>query len=317
MNASIRCSFRGVLLLLASTWAGCRPEDRAVALPPFDGSRAYAEVERLVEFSPRDAGTPGAKAAAEWLLGRLRSFGVEAGIDEFADATPAGRKTFRNVVGRIPGSNGRWVVLGSHFDTMPGIPDFRGANDSGSSSGILLETARMLADSARRNGGRLPGPGVLIAFFDGEEGIANYAYGDGLHGSRHFADLLRKPGEYRCELIDAVVVLDMVGDADLEFTVAHNNANRLVRLLLAVAHEQGKREIVRMDRSIDVTDDHQPFLNLGLDAIDLIDFHYGSAPGLNDYWHTSADNLDHVSVESLETTGNLLYGMLKTLLVPE
>ncbi|MBT8045628.1 MAG: M28 family peptidase, partial [Pontiella sp.] len=118
------------LLLLAMTVSlvGCQPKQTDFEM--FDGQRAYAEVEALVRFTPRDAGTPGGRQAAEHILSRLESIGVQAEIDTFVDATPEGDKTFRNVIGRIPGKTEKWIILGSHFDTMPGIENFQGANDS-------------------------------------------------------------------------------------------------------------------------------------------------------------------------------------------
>ena len=62
-----------------------------------------------------------------------------------------------------------------------------------------------------------------------------------------------------------------------------------------------------------VKDDHVAFLNLGFRAMDLIDFEYGSAPGLNDYWHTEKDTMDKVSVKSLETAGRLLVEIIASL----
>ena len=112
---------------------GCQQED--VNIEAFDGSRAFSEVAALVEYTPRDAGTVNGRKAAEHLQQRLESFGLVSEIDTFKDQTPAGEKTFHNVTGRIPGITDQWIILGSHFDTMPGIENFQGANDSGSSTG--------------------------------------------------------------------------------------------------------------------------------------------------------------------------------------
>ena len=122
---------------------GCQPKVTS-ELMAFDGQRAFAEVEALVQFSPRDAGTENGQKAAKHILSRLEHFGLVAEIDTFKDSTPVGKKTFHNVIGRIPGTTGKWIILGSHFDTMPGIDNFQGANDSGSSTGVLLEMARLL-----------------------------------------------------------------------------------------------------------------------------------------------------------------------------
>lgn len=293
-------------LILASllSMLGCQPEENT-QLPPFDGQRAYAEVEALVRFSPRDAGTSNGWKAAGHISQRLESFGIAVEIVTFADMTPDGEKTMRNVVGRIPGKTDRWIILGSHFDTMPGIDNFQGANDSGSSTGVLLELARMLSSV-----GMVPDIGIIFAFFDGEEGIAGYIPGDGLHGSRHMAKQLVETGEYKN--IEAMILLDMVGDPDLHFTVPYNSSREVVKEVLNAAHATGHRDRFSLSRSI-ITDDHVPFLKIGIPAIDIIDFKFGSEPGLNDYWHTAADNLENTSAGSLQITGEISIQLLNQL----
>ena len=298
-----------LLLTISFSLVGCQPEE-STELPPFDGERAFAEVAALVEFSPRDAGTPEGRKAANHILERLESFGIDAKIDTFTDMTPDGEKTMHNVIGKIPGQSGLWIILGSHFDTMPGIENFQGANDSGSSTGILLELARQLPET-----GIVPEVGILFAFFDGEEGIAHYIPGDGLHGSRHMAEALVESGE--AGKIQAMVLLDMVGDRDLHFTLPANSSPELVKQVLDAAHATGHRSRFSLARGMAITDDHVPFLEAGIPAIDIIDFRFGSAPDLNDYWHTSADDLDHISAESLEAVGEIVLQLLKQMAFSE
>ena len=278
--------------------AGCKQE--ALVLPPFDGARAFEEVAALVEISPRDAGTPAARQAAEHLFQRLEALGIAAEIATFGDQTPEGIKTFHNVIGRIPGTSEQWLILGSHFDTMPGIAHFQGANDSGSSTGVLLELARILS-------GQSPNVGIIFAFFDGEEGIADYCEGDGLHGSRHMARQLLKSGTVK--KIDCMILLDMVGDPDLNFTLPYNTSSALAKDLFDVARELGQRNRLSLSKS-NIIDDHVPFLEIGIPALDLIDFKFGSAPGLNDFWHTEMDTMEHISAQSLQITGDLVRGLL-------
>ncbi len=263
----------------------------------------------MVQFSPRDAGTSSGWKAADHIFQRLERFGVSAKIDTFTDMTPDGEKTLRNVIGRIPGKTDQWVILGSHFDTMPEIPNFQGANDSGSSTGVLLELARILSNSKN-----VPDIGIIFAFFDGEEGIAGYIPGDGLHGSRHMALQLLQTGAHKN--IKAMILLDMVGDKDLNFTIPYNSSKVLVQELLDAAHATGNRSYFSLSRSI-ITDDHVPFLEIGIPAIDLIDFRYGSESGLNDHWHTESDSLKNISAASLEITGNTTLQLLTQLIRAE
>jgi glutaminyl-peptide cyclotransferase len=301
MSSVVR-SEKPLLMICLLAVLGCQQEE--VDIPPFDGNRAFSEVEALIVFTPRDAGTPNGKKAARHIFNRLEHFGIAAEIDTFKDQTPAGEKTFHNVIGRIPGKTDRWIVLGSHFDTMPGIENFQGANDSGSSTGVLLETARMLA-------GTKPETGILFAFFDGEEGIAEYVEGDGLHGSRHMTAKLVKQGED--DKIKAMILLDMVGDKDLNFTIPSNSSRSLVKEVLAAAHATGHRKRFTLAQRTIITDDHQPFLDIGIPAIDLIDFRFGSEKGLNDLWHTENDNLENISAHSLKITGEITLKLLQSL----
>ncbi len=305
MNAKKRKHVASSFLLLLTLlpMSGCQQEEK-VEFPPFDGDRAYAEIETLVAISPRDAGTSNGWKAAKHILQRLESFGIDAKIDTFTDQTPAGEKTLCNVLGRIPGKTDRWIILGSHFDTMPGIENFQGANDSGSSTGILLELARMIAHTQK-----IPDLGILFVFFDGEEGIAGYKPGDGLHGSRHLAQKLVQSGE--AKKIEAMVLLDMVGDQNLHITIPRNSSPALVKEVLHAAHATGNRNYFSLARDLAITDDHVPFLEVGIPAIDLIDFRFGSEPEKNDYWHTAADNLTHIDTNSLTIVGSVTLQLLK------
>ena len=287
---------------------GCQDE-QVKEFSEFDGQRAFAEVEALIQYSPRDAGTSNGWKAAKHIFQRLETFGVEAELDTFVDGTPDGEKTLINVVGKIPGKTDQWIILGSHFDTMPGIDDFQGANDSGSSTAVLLELARMISES-----NLVPDLGIIFAFFDGEEGIAGYIPGDGLHGSRHMAKQLVATGDHK--KIRAMILLDMVGDKDLKFTIPYNSSRDLVEETLTAAYAVGHRDHFTLSRVI-ITDDHVPFLDIGIPAIDLIDFKFGSEPGLNDHWHTEADNLQNISAESLAITGKVTLQIVKQLILEQ
>ncbi|MDP6490980.1 MAG: M28 family peptidase [Kiritimatiellia bacterium] len=282
-----------------------------------DGEAALQEVARFVAIGPRVSGTPGASSAAAYISERLRGTGYRPLLDAFPDATPGADVVFANVIGVPPGLDGDTlseilagsatpaVILLSHYDTKAGISDhFVGANDSGSSTGLLLYLADLLAERGSTS------PPIILAFVDGEEALHDYGPQDGLHGSRHMAeqiidaDLQNK--------VRAVIVLDMIGDSDLSIRIPRN----VTRDLLSVAFDAAQNEGVRSQFGISggaILDDHVPFLERGIPAIDLIDFEFGSAPGLNDYWHTDADTMDKLSAESLETVGRVVLGMLQRL----
>jgi glutaminyl-peptide cyclotransferase len=297
-------------LLLVLTGPGCRPQSasreiqgRAPEPAQLDGSAALEEVRAFLAVGPRVSGTEGGRRAADYLAARLKAFGVTPSIDRFADQVPAGTQTFYNVTGRVSGSGEGLIVLVSHFDTKAGIAEgFSGANDSGSSTGLLLELAELVA---RQWHG---GPDILLAFVDGEECTVRYGINDGLHGSRRLASQLKQA---RAD-VRAVIVLDMIGDRNLDVTIPRNTTSSLVSHVFDVAREQGVRHRFSLLHG-EIIDDHVPFLNAGFPAVNLIDFNYGSAPGLNDYWHTPLDTLDKLSPQSLQVVGRVVIGVLRRL----
>lgn len=294
----------GCILFAAALLAGCTAREEPVeSFPPLperpqvEGARAFDEVSRFVGLGPRVAGTDGMEQAVRYLAARLSEYGVKAEIDRFTEKTSYGEVTFRNVIARIPGPRPGLVVLGSHTDTKGGISDdFIGANDSGSSTGLLVELARLLA------GETWTGPDLLLAFFDGEECHKKYGPKDGFHGSRRLVDQLREAGEL--EQVRAAVIIDMIGEEDVHITLPRNCSPELVSLAFDAARAEGERARFKL-YNFNVGDDHVPFLQAGVPALNLIDFHFGSAPGLNDYWHTTEDTLDKLSPDSLELIGNI------------
>jgi len=270
-----------------------------------DGARALEAVQDFVAIGPRVSGTEGARVAAEYLARKLREAGIESEIDIFEDETPEGPVTFRNVIGRIPGRGNKKVVLLSHFDTKAGIdPAFVGANDSGSSTGLLLELGRVLAAVQPRQFE------IVLAFVDGEECRKRYSNHDGLHGSRRLVSRLKAAGE--AERVLAVIVMDMIGDADLQVTLPRNGSAELISMAFSAAREEGARRSFRL-LGADILDDHVPFLLAGIPAVDIIDFQYGSEPRKNDYWHTPEDTMDKLSADSLRIVGRVVLRMLNAL----
>jgi glutaminyl-peptide cyclotransferase len=304
------------MLLLGLGFASCRraPEEpaghetpAAESSIPLDvsGDAALAEVRNIVALGPRVSGSHGAERAAAYLQARLESIGLDPLSDAFERETPAGTVVFRNVTAVIPGTRRQTVILASHYDTKAGISDtFTGANDSGSSSGLLLSLASRLATTG-------PHPfDIIIAFLDGEECAHRYGPADGLHGSRRLARTLVR--NERADRVRAVIVLDMIGDRDLNIMIPRNSTPGLVTLAFTAAKSIGLRHTLTLGRTA-ILDDHVPFLEAGMPAIDLIDFEYGSRPGKNDYWHTPEDTLDKLSAESLEKTGRITLAMLRAL----
>ncbi|OGV40588.1 MAG: hypothetical protein A2X46_19000 [Lentisphaerae bacterium GWF2_57_35] len=298
-----------MVLILLAPLSGCRPaaqESRfELDAAQFDGQAAFAELKRFVGLGARDAGTPGAANAARYLHARLKASGLTMDIDEFVAPSPQGSTTFRNVIGRLPGTGSNLVIVASHYDTKMGIGgEFQGANDSGSSTAVVLELAGLAARAAAR---QKPGDTLLFVFFDGEECMEHYGAADGLQGSRHFVKQLERDGQ--ASLVKAMILLDMVGDRHLTFTVPRNSSPKLMTWLFNAARDEDVRSMFSL-YPYEIGDDHDPFLRAGIPAIDLIDFLFGSSPGRNDYWHTPEDRIDKISPESLQISGRVTVRLL-------
>lgn len=282
----------------------------ALAFTPSDATNAYRVASDFVsECTPRDAGTMRGRLAAQWLLGRVSRCGADAVLDVFTAPVPTGKGKFANVVVDFPVSGSdEWIVVMSHFDTAPGIGGgFQGANDGASTCGILVAVANLIkhADPSWR---KYP---VSLVFTDAEEKRVAYSDNDGLQGSRRLASYYLNHPKRK---VRAAICIDMLGDRNLNISIPPNGTPALKGLALKAAAKAGIRKYVGLRHDdMTVLDDHQAFLEAGFPAVDLIDFSFGSAPGLNDYWHTPADTIDKVSPASLEKSGRLLVELLNLL----
>lgn len=287
--------------------AGCAEHGAplpTVPAPRVDGAKALAQTAAVVAIGPRASGSAGAKQTVEYLVAQCKAMGyTDVRVDEWTSQdTPHPPTTFRNVYASLPGQGDKFVLIGSHYDTkiLPAAPGFVGANDGGSSTGLLLELMRVTAAQRRWSG--LP---LRFAFFDGEEAVERYTAYDGLQGSRHLAAALAASGEAkRCR---AMLLLDMIGDRDLGLTLPADDNSVLLTALQQAAGPLGAKEQVGFYLNGTIFDDHVPFKELGIPALDLIDFNYG--PG-NSYWHTDQDTLDKLSAASLATVGDLTLAVL-------
>jgi glutaminyl-peptide cyclotransferase len=294
---SLRNSSLTVLLLIC---VGC---SHPTSLPTVtvDGAKALERVQAIVDIGPRPSNSANAKKTAEFLKASCAEFVDDVTLDTWTEDTATGKLTFHNVYAILPGK-GKTVVLGSHFDTkdIPGIPDFRGANDSASSTGLILEILSTLSSTDAWHG-----PTIIFAFFDGEECLEKYRENDGLHGSKRMITWLEKKGTLKN--VDAMILLDMIGDTDLTLTISPEDNANLRKLLTSAADELGYSKHVGSSKG-GITDDHVPFKKRGIPAIDLIDFKYGPK---NAYWHTDEDTMDKISADSLKVVGELTIRLLQ------
>ncbi len=283
--------------------AGQRPS----AAPPaeiwkeFSGDKAFAEVRKQVEVGPRPSGSAEIEKARKLIEESLRRTGWEVERQTFTNETPRGPVQFVNIIGRfapgaqrpVPRTTQRAIVC-SHYDTKRfSTIRFVGAGDGASSTGALLELARVLArDPALA-------AQIELVFFDGGEAFVQFTdpddpKPDGLYGSRHYARQL--VAEKRAPQFKFGILWDMIGDRELTITLPPDSPRELARDVLASAEAlQLRQHFGYYDRPI--RDDHEPLTRFArIPTIDLIDFDYPA-------WHTADDTLDRVAADSLQKIG--------------
>ena len=264
--------------------------------PPlrFDGGAAFRHVERLVAFGPRPAGSPALARAREYIVAELRRAGVEPTVQKFQAPTPDGTLSMANVIGVVPGRRDDVIMVAGHYDTKHFTEFvFVGANDGGSSAGLLLELAARLGRTRHEFT-------YWITFFDGEEARRTWTATDSLYGSRHMVAELRRTG--RLHRLRALILADMIGDRDLNIRRESGSTEWLTDLVWASARRLGHERHFLSD-AIPVEDDHAPFLREGVPATLLIDFDFPP-------WHTPEDTLVQISARSLQVVGEVVLDAL-------
>lgn len=265
----------------------------------FDGTRAYKHVEQLVAIGPHSAGSDGIKLAQSYIVGQLKSFGCPVDEEDFqAHDTPVGDVAMKNIVVKLPSANPNILLFGSHYDTKR-MANFVGANDGGSSTGVLLELARLLC--ARKNAAT-----IWLAFFDGEEDFNTNWATDNTYGSRELAARMANSGDLKH--VKAMVLVDMVGPTNPIYRRESNSTPWLTEVLWSTAARLGYGNVFTNDVN-DIEDDHISFLKRGVPSADIIDFE----PSVLEWWHTPADALDKIDPRTLATTGHVLIAAMPEL----
>ena len=286
-----------ILLLAASSLGSCGGDDEPDA-GRFDAERAFADLEAQVAVGPRPSGSRGARETARLIADRL----VDAGVDYVERQRP-----YVNVIGGLRGSEPGTVIVGAHYDTKDAIPGFLGANDGASGVAVLLELARTLPRP-------LPGPSIELVFFDAEEARGDRPFElDGTRGSRQYVKLARRGGTGASPSlaeIRAMVLFDLVGDCELGIPLEASSDPALYELFAQAAQERTGSPAPFEGSAGPISDDHIPFREAGIPALDLIDFDFGPGPSPGAYWHTAEDTLDKVCAESLDAVGEAALGAI-------
>jgi len=283
------------LVLLGLIWGGFAEPSRAAERKmweEFSGEKAFAHVQRLVDFGPHPAGSNAIEKARGYIEEQLRHSGWQVTRQAFTEDTRRGKIEFVNLIARFSGDGNAAppsFLLCSHYDTkLFEAIRFVGANDGGSSTGLLLELVRVIGQhpNLARN--------IELVFFDGEEAYENFSGTDGLHGSRYFARQLQSGGTKQFR---AGILFDMVGDRSLGITLPADSPAALARDIFAAAEALKLRNYFSyLDR--DLIDDHAPLNAIGIPTIDIIDFDYP-------WWHTADDTIDKISAQSLQIVGSV------------
>jgi Zn-dependent M28 family amino/carboxypeptidase len=253
----------------------------------FDGERALNDVKYQVDLGPRTMGSSAHDQAVSYIIDQLKNQKWEV---ETQQAVVSGQ-TIVNIIAKR-GEGTPWVILGSHYDSRAfadqdpnpanrNLP-VPGADDGASSTAILLELARVIPNKLNKQ--------IWLVFFDNEDN--GNASGSGWSvGATYFVSQLKgKP--------DGVVILDMVGDKNLDIYKESNSDRGINNEIWSIAKDLGYSQFIPTYK-YNMIDDHTPFLDAGIRAVDVIDFDYP-------YWHTTSDTLDKVSAESLKAVGDTM-----------
>ena len=263
----------------------------------FSGDKAFEHVRWMVDLGPRPIGSEALEKTRAYIIDNLEKSGWQVERQKFSGETPRGKFEFVNLIARFSGKPGQpaptdtqRVIVCSHYDTK--IFDtvrFVGASDGASSTGALIELARVLAldsELARR---------IELVFFDGEEAVLSFTESDGLYGSRFYARDLRetkRAGQFKFGIL-----WDMIGDKNLTITMPPDSPPRLARGIFEAADALKVRGNFSYFGN-PILDDHTPLNSSFIPTIDLIDFDYPP-------WHTPEDTLDKLSPVSLQKVGSV------------
>ena len=251
----------------------------------FDAPRAFALIRRELSYGQRPAGSSQLRRLAEVLRRELPNGHFEP---------VPGHPGLRNVVGTIPG-RAPAIVVGAHYDSEYHPKGFVGANDSAAGTAAVVELARDLRSTSGRE--------VRFVLFDGEEegpGCPNARFATcALRGSRAYVAAHRRE-------VGQMVLLDYIANKGVRLPREGSSNPALWARVRAAASEVGVGTVFPPTDQVTIYDDHTPFLRAGVPAVDLIDFSYRYADGLQ-------DTIDKLSVASLDAVGETVYALVSEL----
>lgn len=261
-----------------------------LAQKPFNGAEAFALTGKAVAFGPRPDGSAAIAKLRTFIKQNLQGRGCEIESDKFTASTPDGPLAMENIIAKFPGKSQRAIAITGHYDTKK-LANFVGANDGGSSTGFLLELATVLQKMPHNDT-------IYLVFFDGEEALHDWSATDSVYGSRHLADKWTHDGSNA--KLKALINVDMIGDKDIRLLWDTSSASSLRTMVWDIADSLGYQQYFPRQGG-PIEDDHLPFLEAGVRALDLINF-----TSQNTFWHTSRDTMDKLGAQAFEVVGNVV-----------
>ena len=258
----------------------------------FDGAKAFDQVAKIVSFGPRPPASDGIHKVQEYISTQLKSEGCQVEQQDFHASTPKGDVAMQNIVAKAPGTGPGIILLLTHYDSLSSVENFVGAEDSASSTGMMIELARHLCAQKGPNS-------VWMAFLDGEESFVNWDKdNDHTYGSRELAARMSVSGELK--RVKAVILVDMIGQYGLKIPKESDSTKWLADLVWKTADRLGHKDVFINQEVGRIDDDHQSFLSRGLPSLDIIDLNDYISAG---YWHTPQDTLDKISPRNVAIVG--------------
>lgn len=269
-------------------------------IPDINGNHVMQYNKEVVAFGSRPPGSPGHEKLEQYILSKLK--GVDVEQDKFTAQTPVGKFPMNNIIAKFPGKKSGIIVVAGHYDTNYPLPkNYVGANDGGSSTALLLALADQLRGKLRN------GYSVWLVWTDGEEAFVKWTSSDSLYGTRQLAQKWQADGT--AGKVKAFILVDMIGDADLDIQRDTNSTPWLTDLVYQAATNLGYQSHF-FQQTISIEDDHLPFSKIGIPVVDLIDFTYGYN---NVFHHTTEDTLDKLSPQSLAITSDVVMETIELL----
>jgi len=267
------------------------------------GQSVLTLTQQFLAAAPkRYNGSPGHAVAEQFIQSHFKPEAAKSNFetDQFTANTPAGQQTMRNFIVKYPGKRDGVIVLVTHYETNYPLRNinFVGANDGACTTALLIAIGQYLRAHPPQ------GYGVWLVFDDGEEAVKEWSESDSLYGTRHLAAKWDADGTLK--RVKAVLIADMIGDKDLNILEEQQSTGWLRATFRQAAVNTRHGANVYQTQG-DEEDDHMPFLQRGVPALDVIDVDYGprtsSMP--DGYHHTAKDTIDKISAQSLQTSADL------------